>query len=311
MNVQFLGTSSGSPSRYRNMAATAVSFDTTKQWLLVDCAEGTQHQLLATSLSPAKVAVICITHIHGDHCYGLPGMLSSMSLHGRTESVTLIAPQKLIQFIHLSLGLTDVKLGFDLQCHAVETLTQELDLTFCRVKPIELKHRVPSYAYQITECGIPKKLKIEKLKADGIASGPHFNALQKGQDVTYEGKRLCSSEYTFDSWRPRKIIICGDNEKPAKLQNEVDGVDLLVHEATFTHGDLHRVGLHTGHSDAKRIAEFAQKHHIPMLALTHFSVRYHGPGMLEPLKSEACEHYQGQLYFAEDLLSLSVPKQRN
>ncbi|MCF6434349.1 ribonuclease Z [Pseudoalteromonas sp. MMG022] len=311
MDVQFLGTSSGSPSRFRNMSATAVSFETSKQWLLVDCAEGTQHQLLSTSLSPAKVAVICITHIHGDHCYGLPGMLSSMSLHGRTQPVTLIAPQKLIQFIHLSLGLTDVKLGFDLQCHAVESLAGELELSFCRVKAIELKHRVPSFGYQITECGVPKKLEIAKLEADGIASGPHYNALQKGQDVTYEGKKLRSTEYTFDSWRPRKIIICGDNEKPAKLQNDVDDIDLLVHEATFTHADLLRVGTHTGHSDAKRIAEFAQKHHIPMLALTHFSVRYHGPGMLEALKSEANEHYQGLLYFAEDLLSLSIPKQRN
>ncbi|MBD1583878.1 ribonuclease Z [Pseudoalteromonas sp. S16_S37] len=309
MQIQFLGTSSGSPSRYRNMSAVAVSFDSAKQWLLVDCAEGTQHQILETNLSPAKLAVICITHIHGDHCYGLPGLLSSMSLCGRSEPVSLIAPQKLIHFIHASLALTDVKLGFDLICHNVEELKAPLKLSLCQIEAIELKHRVPSFGYKITETQIPKKLKIEQLKADNIESGPHYNALQKGHDVVYKNITLHAKEYTFDSWRPRTVIICGDNEKPAKLANYLSDVDLLVHEATFTHADLLKVGTHTGHSDAKRVAEFAQQHAVARLALTHLSVRYHGPGMLEPLKREACEHYQGELYFAEDLLSLTIPKQ--
>ncbi|NOU50358.1 ribonuclease Z [Pseudoalteromonas sp. JBTF-M23] len=309
MQIQFLGTSSGSPSRYRNMSAVAVSFDNAKQWLLVDCAEGTQHQILKTNLSPAKLAVICITHIHGDHCYGLPGLLSSMSLCGRSEPVSLIAPQKLIHFIHESLALTDVKLGFDLICHNVEQLNTPLSLPLCQIEPIELKHRVPSFGYKITETHIPKKLKIDKLKANNIESGPHYNALQKGHDVAYKDKTLIAKEYTYDSWRPRTVVICGDNERPAKLTEYLSDVDLLVHEATFTHSDLLRLGMHTGHSDAKRVSEFAQKHAVARLALTHFSVRYHGPGMLEPLKREAHEHYHGELYFAEDLLCLTIPKQ--
>ncbi|CAH9062398.1 Ribonuclease Z [Pseudoalteromonas sp. CIP111854] len=88
MQIQFLGPPSGIPSNYRHMSATAISFATSKQWLLIDCGEDTQHQLLKTRLSPAKLAVICITHIHGEHCYGLLGLLSSMSLHGRVAPVT-------------------------------------------------------------------------------------------------------------------------------------------------------------------------------------------------------------------------------
>ncbi|BBN83961.1 ribonuclease Z [Pseudoalteromonas sp. A25] len=310
MQVQFLGTSSGSPSRYRNMSAVAISFDTSKQWMLVDCGEGTQHQILKTPLSPAKLAIICITHIHGDHCYGLPGLLSSMSLHGRSEPVTLIAPQKLINFIHASLALTDVNLGFDLYCHDVEALAGPLQLALCKIESIKLKHRVPSFGYKVTEAQVPKKLKIDQLQANNIESGPHYNTLQKGHNVDYKGTTLHAHQYTYDSYKPRVVIICGDNEKPTILSEYLNNVDLLVHEATFTHRDLLKVGTHTGHSDAKRVAEFAQKYGVKRLALTHFSVRYHGPGMLEPLKREALEHYQGDIHFAEDLMCLTIPKQQ-
>jgi ribonuclease Z len=308
MNIHFLGTSSGCPSLSRNVSATAVSFDNTKSWLLVDCGEGTQHQILKSELTSYHLSVILITHLHGDHCYGLPGLLASISMAGRTAPVNLIAPQAVIDFVQITLTLTQVEPSFELIFTPIETVQATLDFNFCQVQVVPLKHRVASVGFKIIESCIPRKLQIEKLQRDGIESGPHYNQLQKGQDVIYKGQKLLSYDYSFTSWRARKVIICGDNEKPNLLKEYVFDIDLLVHEATFTHADLMRVGLHTGHSDAKRIAEFAEQTHIAKLALFHFSSRYHGEGMLEVIEKEASNFYSGALVLAYDGLKLNIDK---
>ncbi|WP_193554563.1 ribonuclease Z [Pseudoalteromonas sp. A757] len=310
MKVHFLGTSSGSPSKQRNMSAAAVSFENTKAWVLIDCAEATQHALLHSELTLYHLEAICITHLHGDHCYGLPGLISSMALNSRKAPLKLIAPRAVIQFVQSCFTLTEVRLSFDLITIALEEINDKLQLECCDIDIIALQHRVPSVGYKLTEKCIPRKLKIDKLQQDGIASGGHYNLLQKGQDVEYQGRLLTSDDYSFYSWQPRVVIICGDNEKPGLLTQMIKGVDLLVHEATFTAADLHKVGFHTGHSDAKRIAQFALLHQVPMLALTHFSVRYHGEGMMQPLIEEAEIHYCGKLVIAQDGLMLTIPKNR-
>ncbi|KZN56978.1 hypothetical protein N474_10170 [Pseudoalteromonas luteoviolacea CPMOR-2] len=308
MQLEFLGTSSGSPTTYRNMSATAIKFEKSKQWLLVDCGEGTQHQILRSKLTLYQLSVICISHIHGDHCYGLPGLIASMSMSGRQEPVYMIAPKKVIEYLHATFALTDMSLPFDLRTTAIEEVDGQLEFEFCSVEIMPLKHRVPSYGFKVTEKIIPNKLRIKSLKADGIPTGAHFNQLQKGLDVEFDGQILYSSKYVFPSWRPRKVIVCGDNEKPSLLKPYVGDIDLLVHEATFTHSDLMKVGHHTGHSDAKRVAQFAQCENVASLVLTHFSVRYHGPGLLESLKAEAHDNFDGHLVLASDGDIIDVPK---
>ncbi|AUJ71991.1 Ribonuclease Z (plasmid) [Pseudoalteromonas sp. NC201] len=292
------------------MSAAAVSFENTKAWVLIDCAEATQHALLHSELTLYHLEAICITHLHGDHCYGLPGLISSMALNSRKAPLKLIAPRAVIQFVQSCFTLTEVRLSFDLITIALEEINDKLQLECCDIDIIALQHRVPSVGYKLTEKCIPRKLKIDKLQQDGIASGGHYNLLQKGQDVEYQGRLLTSNNYSFYSWQPRVAIICGDNEKPGLLTQMIKGVNLLVHEATFTAADLHKVGFHTGHSDAKRIAQFAQLHQVPMLALTHFSVRYHGEGMLQPLIEEAKLHFSNALIIAEDGLIVDIPKQK-
>lgn len=292
------------------MSAAAVSFENTKAWVLIDCAEATQHALLHSELTLYHLEAICITHLHGEHCYGLPGLISSMALNSRKAPLKLIAPRAVIQFVQSCFTLTEVSLSFDLITIAIEEINDKLPLECCDIDIIALQHRVPSVGYKLTEKCIPRKLKIDKLQQDGIASGGHYNLLQKGQDVEYQGRLLTSDNYSFYSWQPRVAIICGDNEKPGLLTQMIKGVNLLVHEATFTAADLHKVGFHTGHSDAKRIAQFAQLHQVPMLALTHFSVRYHGEGMLQPLIEEAKLHFSNALIIAEDGLIVDIPKQK-
>ncbi|KID55751.1 metallo-beta-lactamase [Pseudoalteromonas luteoviolacea] len=309
MQLEFLGTSSGSPSAFRNVSGAAVKFEKSKKWVLVDCGEGTQHQILKSKLSLYQLSLICISHIHGDHCYGLPGLLASMAMSGRKEAVHIVAPKKVIEFLHATFSLTDLALPFDLKTSAIEALNcASLNFDFCKIEVITLKHRVPSFGFKVSETLIPNKLKTSLLKQHGIATGPHFNQLQKGFDVEYQGKVLASNTYAFPSWQPRSVIVCGDNEKPSLLKGHIDGVDALVHEATYTHKDLKKVGHHTGHSDAKRIAEFANQTHVPLLVLTHFSARYHGPGLLDNLEEEAHTYYQGELVLASDGLVVDIPK---
>jgi len=308
MFIHFLGTSSGVPSQTRNTSSTAISFDKTKSWVMVDCGEATQHQLLKSSLSFFHLDVICISHVHGDHCYGLPGLLSSMAMNGKKSAVHLIAPKEVIEWLHATFHMSDTRLSFDLITHDISEITGSFDFNFCNIEVILLKHRVFSFGFKISEKLIPKKLKIEKLTKDGIKSGAHYNKLQKGEDVVFGSQQLLSKDYTFQSWQTRRVIVCGDNERPALVADWCSDIDVLVHESTFTHSDLHKVGFHTGHSDAKRVAEFAQLQQIPTLILTHFSVRYHGEHGLESLRREANHYYCGNLILAEDFFTFSIEK---
>lgn len=310
MYIHFLGTSSGVPSQTRNTTSAAISFDKTKSWVMVDCGEATQHQLLKSPLSFFHLDVICISHVHGDHCYGLPGLLSTMSLNGKKSPVHLIAPKQVITWLNATFYMSDTRLTFDLTTHDISDLKSPLEFFFCDIEVIPLKHRVSSFGFKISEKLIPRKLKIEKLTRDGIKSGPHYNKLQKGEDVLLGSQQLLSKDYTFQSWQTRRVIVCGDNEKPVLLSNWCSDIDVLVHESTFTRCDLQKVGFHTGHSDAKRVAEFAQLQHIPTLILTHFSVRYHGEHGLKSLKQEAEHHFSGNLYFAQDFFTFSIEKRK-
>ncbi|ATC93858.1 ribonuclease Z [Pseudoalteromonas tunicata] len=312
MNIHFLGTSSGNPSKYRNVSATAVQFERYKTWLLVDCGDGTQQKILQAGLPLYHLNAIFITHTHGDHCFGLPGLLSSVSIAGRKLPLLLLAPQSVIDFVLHALRLTEVELGFELQLKAWEPLlesAQALQLEQCRVTLHPLQHRTASVAFKISESHVPIRVFSAKLRQQGIPRGPHLALLQQGLDAAYAGQTLLASDYSYLCWRPRQVVIAGDNENPNLLKSACAKVDVLVHEATFISADLQRITKATGHSCAKRIAEFAERLGIPHLVLFHFSARYHGRGMLAPLESEAKTYYHGQLTLADDGLSLHIEKQ--
>jgi len=312
MQIHFLGTSSGCPSKYRNVSATAVQFERHKAWLLVDCGDGTQQKIMQAGLSLFHLSAVFITHGHGDHCFGVPGLLSSVHLAGRKQPLLLVAPQKVIDFVLHALRLTETELGFQLQAQPWEPMleiSEPLQLEQCQVTLHPLQHRTASVAFKIRESQVPRRLYLEKLRQHGITRGSHLALLQQGLDADYAGKRLLASQYSYLYWRPRTVLIAGDNENPNLLQSACADIDLLVHEATFISTDLARMTKATGHSCAKRIAEFAERVAVPHLVLFHFSARYHGPGMLQPLAAEAKAYYHGQLTLADDGLCLNITKQ--
>ncbi|OOV86849.1 ribonuclease Z [Oceanospirillum linum] len=306
MQITFLGTSSGVPSRQRNVSATAIQPEKSRHWALVDCGEATQHQLLHTPLSPQKLSIVLITHRHGDHCYGLPGLLASCQLNGRTEPLTLVAPEAVWRYLQAVIELTDLHITYPLQFVAVNSALS-LNIAGFRITAHPLSHRVPSWAYRFEETGIPKKLNLARLKEDGIPSGHHYACLQAGEDVELpDGRVLNSAEYTFDSWSARTVVIAGDNDTPELLSEACRGADLLVHESTYTQEVLEHVGPEPQHSSAERVARFAASAGLRNLMLTHFSPRYLKKARkkrdrsIEEIRHEARLHYSGRLFLAED-----------
>lgn len=304
MDLQFLGTSSGVPTKARNVSATAVIEASGKSWYLVDCGEGTQHQLLHTPLSMRDLRGIFITHVHGDHCYGLPGLLASAGMSGRSEPLELIMPLALHEWLRLSLAVSQTYLPFELHLLAVETL-QDWRSAQVAVTTVELSHRVPSYGFVFTEINPEPRLDTERLQADGIPRGPLWGDLAHGRQVEHEGRVLDTLTYLKASRAARRIVVCGDNDSPALLAEVAKGADVLVHEATFTEPVLQRSQSNFGHSTAAAVAQFAEAAGVPNLVLTHFSARYQDNPQRSPsiddVRQEALAHYSGQLTLARDL----------
>lgn len=311
MDLLFLGTSSGTPTKTRNVTALALLEETGRGWYLIDCGEGTQHRLLHTALSPNDLQAIFITHVHGDHCYGLPGLLASAGMLGRTKSLQIVAPAGIEDWIRSTQNLTQLFLPFELQFIATESLANWAIGSF-RVDAIALSHRVPSFAYRFTEASAEAPLDTEKLTAHGIPQGPVWGQLKKGIDVQDDGRTLRSSDYVCFLHPPRRIVIGGDNDRPELLSDACSDALLLIHEATHTRDVAEKISERTGHSTADAVARFAQSIGVPNLVLTHFSPRYQSDASqspsIEDVRAEAAATYHGQLFLADDFSRFRLNK---
>ncbi len=313
MRFTFLGTSAGTPTRRRNVTGLALSSDESRDWYLVDCGEATQHQLLASPYSLAKLRAIFITHVHGDHCYGLPGLIASANMSGRTAPLTICAPDGIEQFIRAAFLYTDIsELRFPLEFVRSDATEFHFEDAQVAVTATALSHRVPCFAYRFEERP-PRHLLEEKLDTRAVPRGPLWNQLQRGEDVTLDdGRVVPASEMTADAWPPRSIIVGGDNDRPELLEDAMRRSQVLVHEATFSEDVLAKVGPKYMHSTAAMVAKSAARSELPNLLLTHFSQRYrlgdgdHIEHSIEDLRREAQQHYTGTLFMAKDLETYQI-----
>ena len=303
MEFQFLGTSSGTPSKTRNVSGLALR-GPGGGWSLVDCGEGTQHRILHTTLSLHDLRAIFITHLHGDHCYGLPGLLASAGMLNRTAPLALVGPPALRTFIDGVMATSELGLPYPLEFIAVDGLAGRPVLPDLAVDAIALSHRIPSWAYRFTERTVERKLDTARLRAAGIAPGPAWGELQQGSDVVLDdGRVLHAADWLLAPRKARTVIVGGDNDAPSLLLEAARTADVLIHEATYTEEVLFKVGPGPMHSSALRVARMAQAARLPNLVLTHFSPRYQdgeGPLSMDALEAEARSEYAGSLFLARD-----------
>ncbi len=305
MEIIFLGTSAGTPTKSRNVSAIAVKKAHSKLWHLIDCGEATQQQILQTKLSLHQLESILITHVHGDHCYGLPGLLASASLAGRTSPLTIIAPAPIEDFIENAQRIASASLSYRINFIRAEECRAYTGGHDFNIELVALSHCVPCYAYVFCEKGIPGKLNIAKLQQDGIEAGPIWGEIYQGINQRLsDGRKINAADYILAGRKPRKIIVAGDNDTPAQLSAAARTADLLVHEATYTRDVALRVGKAAQHSTAEIVAQFAESVALKNLILSHFSPRYVNNSNASPciadLADEARQHYSGKLFLAND-----------
>jgi ribonuclease Z len=273
MKLRFLGTSAGTPTRQRNVTAQAVRFDHGALWLL-DCGEGTQHRAMAAGLPGSKVERILITHLHGDHCLGLPGFLSWIGIHGRTESVEVVGPRGIDELLHTVLRLTSAELPFPL---CITELDEAVDLPALRgwrVLARPIVHRVPCFGYVLVEEDRPGKFHEDRARRLGLPHDAQRMALLRGEPVRLaDGTIILPSDVCDPPRRGRRLVLLGDTSDPEGIAAAAKDCDLLVCEATYA-DDRAAKADQWGHMTAGATGAFAHRIGARRLALTHFSARY-------------------------------------
>ncbi len=295
------------PTTERNVTALALAIDDSKQWYLIDCGEATQHQLLHCRYTLNNLQAIFITHIHGDHMFGLPGLLTSASMQGRTAPLTIFAPEGVEAFVKSALMAGDVReMPFSLSFCRTDTTEFNYTDETVSITSHKLSHRVPSFAYRFIEQTRSKQLDQQKLEAFGVPRGTLWGRLQNNQPVTLDnGQVITPEQVKIPAPTPRVAVIGGDNDRPELLMDALKNANILIHEATATQDLLNPAWMH---SSARSVAETAQKTRVPHLILTHFSGRYRlsskaGSASVNVIREEARAYYTGNIVLAEDLKS--------
>lgn len=293
MKFTVLGNGSATPIIERRPSASVL--DIGNENILIDCGEGTQYQILKYKIRLSKVNYILITHLHGDHYFGLIALINTINFMGRKTPLTIIGPKGLDEIIGIQMKYA--KAFFNFPINYIKTNPNEKELVFenhkFKIYTIPLKHRIPCTGFIIKEQ--PAKRKI---LADKIPEGfPHeyYRYLQQGLDITVEGKQYINKDYTSDPLPPKKIAYCSDTIYDESLIMHLKGADLLYHEATFLHELKERADL-TFHTTALQAATLAKKAEVKKLIIGHFSSRYKD---LNPLKVEATSVFENTLLAKE------------
>lgn len=271
--LTILGTGSATPVLTRNPTAHHLQIE--HEGYLIDCGEGTQNQLLRYKLRTTKLNYIFITHLHGDHFFGLIGLLSTLNMHRRIEDLWIFAPKGLAEIITLQMKYSDTRLNFKI--HFTETQTEKSYLLFeneyVSVTTIPLIHRVPCCGFLFKEK--TKKRKIIKETKPSDLSFEEIRMLKNGEDIfNLDGSVKYKNEvYTTPSLKSCSYAFCSDTLFTESVIDIIKNADLLYHEATFLDELLPRA-TQTNHSTTKQAAMIAKKAKVGKLIIGHYSSRY-------------------------------------
>ncbi len=275
MEIVFLGTGAGAPTSKRNVSAVILKFDQGSSLWLFDCGEGAQQQFARAKLSLARVSRIFISHLHGDHLYGLPGLLGSRSLQcGTAAGLTVYGPLGIADYLHHCLTVTRTKLAYPLTITEYGedgVLVEDAGLTLTIAS---LRHSIPSYGFAVQEAAHSGRFLVEHALRRGIPPGPLYGLLKSGDNVVLaDGRQILAQDFVTAPIPGRKITILGDTVPCEQAENLARESDVLIAESTFAHAEW-GLAAHSQHSTARQTALLAQSAGVRTLILTHISARY-------------------------------------
>jgi ribonuclease Z len=308
LELLFLGTGAGVPAKERNVTAIALQLleERGATWLF-DCGEATQHQILRTSIRPRRIENIFITHLHGDHIFGLPGLLGSRSFQGGETPLTVYGPKGIHAFVETAISVSSTRLKYDLQVVEIEEGTVFEDEQFAVIAK-QLDHGIPSYGFRVVEKDLPGTLLVDKLKELGIRPGPIYQEIKLGKTVELEdGTVIDGREFVGPPQKGRIVAILGDTRYCEASIELAKGADVLVHEATFA-AEESDLAHDYFHSTTVQAAEVATRAGAKKLILTHISSRYQGM-LSEQLLAEAKKVFPNT-ELAADFSSFAIARKK-
>jgi len=268
----FLGTSAGVPTTDRSLASIALIWK--GEVILFDAGEGTQHRMVRASISPLKVSKVLITHLHGDHVLGLPGLMMTMALMGRESPLSIYGPKGIDEFLGcLMPAIYEDPAGFLVKSHEMERSGLVLEEREYRIMASPSRHTIESWAFKFEEKERPGKFDEKSAKKLKIPPGPLRTALTRGTAITIGGRVIRPEEVVGPPRPGFKMVYTGDTAFSEELAEFSKGADVLIHEATFDSSKLESAEkvMHSVAADAARVAAMAQ---VKQLILTHVSARY-------------------------------------
>ena len=293
LQVVFLGTSSATPTKGRNLPAVAIRRE--GEVVLMDCGEGTQRSFVEYGLGINREMVVLITHLHGDHLNGLLGLLQTMSMSQRGKKMTLVGPKGLFEWVKVSMEMLHIGLSFDLEFVASRT---GVVVKRCG----RASHSIEAWSYVFEETPRPGVFDSSKAAALGVPQGKKWSSLQHGRSVVVEGRTIRPSEVLGPRRLGRSVGYSGDTRPSAALARFFSGVDLLIFDSTFAAKDADKA-VERKHSTSVEAAEVAKKARAKRLALTHFSARYRN---ISGLVRQAREVFP-ETFAASDGMFVDIP----
>lgn len=289
MELQFLGTGAGVPAKHRNVSSIALKLlDERNAVWLFDCGEGTQLQILKSTIRPRKIEKIFITHLHGDHIFGLPGLLSSRSFQGGNDKLEIYGPVGIAEFVRTALKVSQTRLSYELKFIEITkegTLFSDKQFT---VTCSRLDHGIECFGYRIIEADHEGELQVEKLTALNIPSGPIYGQIKRGESVELpDGRIINGKDFVGEKKVGRIVTILGDTRKSNNSVSLAENSDILVHESTFNKEE-EKMARAYYHSTSHQAAQVALTANVKKLILTHISARYLTGDIIQ-LENEAKE----------------------
>jgi len=299
VQIVFLGTSGSWPTPKRNVSAIAVKRG--PEVILFDCGEGTQRQFMLSKLSFMQITRIFLTHFHGDHFLGIPGLVQSMSMNGRERELLVYGPSGTEELVDTLVNLGHFTPGFLVRAKSLAS-GDTVECGEYAVRAIESAHTVPALGYALEEPARPGRFSLEKARELGVPEGPLYSKLQSGQPVTVRGRAIRPEDVLGPMRRGRKIVYTGDTLPTKHISEAAKNCDVLIHDATAD-TELEEKANRYGHSTGRQAAEIARAANANVLILTHVSPRYEDAGVI---LADAKAVFPNT-YMAEDFFEFEVP----